>query len=107
MNTKLVIAFAVSTGLVLSGCSVRESTPSEANETTSTETVEVTPDRTKVEWEDYDPSVKTNIDSLEAAKDCAGLQSQFDIADANSDATMSRTGHSNANLMIYIEVLLF
>jgi len=60
-------------------------------------------DRADVPWADYDGSVKTRIDQLEAAADCAGLQIEFDTADGNSAATQNRTGHSNADLMQYID----
>lgn len=74
--------------------------------TGSTSNSEVTPNetadtRTAVEWEDYAPTVKTNIDALMEAKDCEGLQKQFDITDSNNEATMNRTGHNNAKLMMY------
>lgn len=56
-----------------------------------------------VPWGDYDPSVQQRIDTLARAKECAALQSEFDLADANNAATMSRTGHNNAKLMAYID----
>jgi hypothetical protein len=37
------------------------------------------------------------------ANDCSGLQAQFDISYSNNDATMSRTGHNNADLMSYTD----
>lgn len=102
---KQILTSAVAAVLLLSGCSVSESGSTETGVSTE-ETQPSTPNRTEVEWEDYDPSVKANIDSLEASKDCAGLQSQFDNADANSDATMNRTGHNNSKLMMYIDEAL-
>jgi hypothetical protein len=63
-------------------------------------------DRQTVEWEDYSPGVQDRIDVLEAEQDCAALQDEFDTADANSAATLERTGHSNANLMGYIDEAL-
>lgn len=59
-----------------------------------------------VQWEDYAPSVKTRIDELAAQKDCEALQAEFDNADANNEATMSRVGHNNAQLMSYIDFLM-
>lgn len=56
-----------------------------------------------VQWEDYDLSVKQRIDSMARDGDCAGLQAEFDTADANNDITMNRTGHNNARLMGYID----
>lgn len=101
--TKSIGVVAVA-ALLLTGCSVSKS-KEEAVEKNTAGVVQTT-DRTEVEWADYDASVKTTIDDLETAKDCAGLQSQFDIADANSEATMNRAGHSNAKLMGYIDEAL-
>lgn len=56
-----------------------------------------------VPWDDYAAQVKITIDDLAIAKDCTGLQAQFDTADANNEATMTRTGHNNADLMSYID----
>lgn len=55
-----------------------------------------------VPWNDYSPNVRTTIDALATTKDCTGLQGQFDSADSNGSATMTRTGHNNAALMGYI-----
>lgn len=80
--------------------------PTEEAETPSPEPTEpaepAAPARHEVPWGDYSPTVQTGIDDLTAAGDCAGLQEQFDIADANNEATMTRTGHNNADLMAYI-----
>lgn len=56
-----------------------------------------------VPWEDYAPTVKQDIDAMTADKDCTGLQAEFNTADANNQSTMNRTGHSNADLMAYID----
>ena len=56
-----------------------------------------------VPWGDYAPSVKTNVDAAARGGDCAELQAAFDAADANNAATLSRTGHNNAELMKYID----
>lgn len=57
----------------------------------------------EVKWGDYDSALQGRIDDLATAKDCAGLQTEFDNADANSTATKQRTGHTNAALMSYID----
>jgi uncharacterized membrane protein len=57
-----------------------------------------------VPWSDYAPEVHARIDGLLAAKNCRALQAEFDQADANNQATMSRTGHNNAALMGYLDV---
>jgi hypothetical protein len=56
-----------------------------------------------VDWANYDQSVRPRIDALAAAKDCAGLQNEFDTADANDAAQRSRTGDGNADLLDYID----
>lgn len=56
-----------------------------------------------VPWQDYAPNLQSRIDDLAGAKDCTSLQAEFDAADANNDATRSRTGHNNADLMAYID----
>jgi hypothetical protein len=62
--------------------------------------------RSDVPWADYDASVQVRIDELQQAADCAALQEEFDTADANSAATMDRTGHGNSALMLYIDEAL-
>jgi len=56
-----------------------------------------------VDWENYSPTVKTSIDEMIASKDCAGLQSQFDISYANNTAQRNRVGDGNSDLMEYIQ----
>src|SRR6476620_7044120 len=48
-----------------------------------------------VPWSDHAPTVKRRIDQLATAKDCSGLQGQFDIAGNKNESTMSRIGHNN------------
>ena len=50
-------------------------------------------------WENYDSTLKERIDSA----NCLQLQEQFNIAEANSDSQMARTGSNNADLMGYID----
>ena len=59
-----------------------------------------------VEWQDYAPDVQPRIDELAAAKDCATLQEQFNIAVATQNDTLRRTGHNNAKLLDYINEAL-
>lgn len=54
-------------------------------------------------WADYAPSLQARIDALGTSRDCAGLQDEFDTADANNEATFNRTGHDNAELIGYID----
>ena len=67
------------------------------------EVVETEPARTDVQWENYAPEVKIRLDEMMEAKDCEGLQAQFEISDANNEATMNRVGHNNAKLMAYTD----
>ena len=91
-----VVALSVIGSITGAGDSGTEGTSN--SEVAPTETADT---RTAVEWEDYSPTVKTNIDALMDAKDCEGLQKQFDITDSNNEATMNRTGRNNAKLMMY------
>ena len=50
-------------------------------------------------WENYDSTLKQRIDSA----NCQQRQEQFNIAEANSDRQMARTGSNNATLMGYID----
>ena len=61
---------------------------------------------TDVPWENYDPLVQQRIFELVGAHDCAGLQDEFDTADANDDLQRNRTGTGNAALMTYLNELL-
>ncbi len=58
---------------------------------------------TEVDWENHDPSVKIRIEQMASSRDCAGLQAEFDTAEANSDVQRARTGDGNADLMGYID----
>lgn len=57
----------------------------------------------EVDWENYAPEVKTRIDGFAGSGDCAALQQEFDIADANDDLQRDRVGDGNADLMDYID----
>ena len=58
---------------------------------------------TEVDWQNHDPSVKVRIEQMAASGDCAGLQAEFDTAEANGDAQRARTGEGNAERMGYID----
>jgi len=92
----LVLACIVLSSLSIVGCS--KALPDPEAIPTSTEL-----SRAPVQWEDYAAELKANIDDMAALPDCAGLQNEFDIADANSEATMDRVGHGNAELMRYVD----
>lgn len=65
-----------------------------------------TVEKSEVDWKNYSPIVKKRIDSLSTAKDCQGLQKEFNSADRNNDAQRNRTGKSNAELMAYLDKLM-
>jgi hypothetical protein len=56
-----------------------------------------------VDWSNYAPEVRDRIGALAASGDCAGLQAEFDAADANDATQRARTGDGNADLMGYID----
>jgi hypothetical protein len=82
----------------LTGSDVPSSEENPQDEVIETETA-----RTDVQWENYAPEVKIRLDDMMEAKDCEGLQAQFDISDANNEATMKRVGHNNSRLMAYTD----
>ena len=67
VRTHLGAAFCVAASLTLAGCGGSSSGG---------------PGRDEM-WSQFAPEVKTRVDALVAAKDCAGLQKEFDAADAN------------------------
>lgn len=109
-KTLAVTALAV---LALTGCASKApaAAPATIAQPTTATPVEATPEpeptktakRANVPWSDYDASVQAGIDAQTEAKDCAGLQAAFETTDANNEATMSRTGHNNADLLRYID----
>ena len=56
-----------------------------------------------VQWGDYAAGMQARIDEAANKKDCAGLKKEFDAADKNNEATRARTGHSNTELMKYVD----
>ena len=96
MKKQLAIG-TIALSLMLTGCAVSNGStdaPSAESSKQSTATVE---------WEDYAPTLQADIDALASAKDCNGLQEQFNNADVNNTATQERTGHNNAKLMKYLD----
>lgn len=66
----------------------------------------VAPTQQGVQWQDYAASLRSRIDAAQLARDCNRLQAEYDMADANNVATMNRVGHSNAELMSYIDAAM-
>lgn len=96
MKKQLTIG-TIALSLLLTGCTVSGG----STDTPTTETSK--PATASVEWEDYAPTLQSDIDALTAAKDCNALQEQFNNADSNNTATQERTGHNNAKLMRYLD----
>lgn len=51
----------------------------------------------------YSTMVRDRIEALAAAKDCPGLQAEFNTAERNDAITRTRTGSGTADLMAYID----
>jgi hypothetical protein len=92
--------------LVLSLSACGGSSSQSATSAATSESINVPVVKETVPWSDYSPTLKSDLDSLASAMNCQELQSQFDIADQNNQATMDRTGHNNADLMGYIDSLM-
>jgi hypothetical protein len=75
-----------------------DSSTTDSNPSTTTNS-----DNSGVNWSNYAPAVKTQIEELVNTNDCAGLQAEFDIADQNDTAQRNRVGVGNADLMAYID----
>jgi len=58
-----------------------------------------------VNWDDY-PGVESRLLAMQAARDCSGLQLQFDDANQTNEEMAARTGHDNRQLMAYIAGLM-
>ena len=86
--------------LTVAACGGSETTP-------PADSLTVKPAPTEsVEWRDYGPDVQAEIDALAEAKDCVALQEQIDVAVATWNATINRTGHSNAKLIAYLDAAM-
>jgi len=64
------------------------------------------PAKAAVQWSDYAAGMQARIDGAVTAKDCKSLQAEFDAADKASESTKARTGHSNVELMKYIDTAM-
>jgi hypothetical protein len=105
-NSVLMLVVAALIGSC--GTAEEPSTESTATTTTATDSSRATPPTAttpaaSVDWENYAPEVKARIDALGQAKDCTGLQDEFDTANANDAAQSARVGDGNADLMSYVD----
>lgn len=91
---------AIGLVLVLGGCagSTAPHRPDASSEPPTT-----APKPQNVDWENYSPTVQPTIDQLSAAKDCAGLQKEFDTADVNSAVQQELVADGNMDLLTYID----
>ena len=56
-----------------------------------------------VAWADYEPGLQAKIDSMAVAKDCVGLQAEFNQIGATNLAMRNRYGHGNFEVLQYID----
>ena len=56
-----------------------------------------------VQWRDYAPSLQTKIDAMAKAKDCEGLQAEFNDIGATNLAMRTKFGHGNVEILVYID----
>lgn len=55
-----------------------------------------------VDWSQWSPELRAELDAAVAAKDCGTLQRNFDQADANSDANKAH-GRDSSELMAWLD----
>jgi hypothetical protein len=56
-----------------------------------------------VKWRDYAPGLQAKIDAMAAAKDCDGLQFEFNDIGGTNLAVRNRTDHGNEEILNYID----
>ena len=56
-----------------------------------------------VRWGDYTPGLQAKIDAMSAAKDCNGMQIEFNQIGATNLAVRNRFGHGNVEILRYID----
>jgi hypothetical protein len=56
-----------------------------------------------VRWADYTPGLQAKIDAMSIAKDCDGMQSEFNQIGATNLAVRNRFGHGNVEVLSYID----
>lgn len=79
--------------LVLSGCARVEPLALEPS---------VVPSRAVVPWEDYPSEMRDIVDGYELERDCAALQTMFDVQFESNAWMLESTAHGNADVMAYI-----
>ena len=56
-----------------------------------------------MQWKDYAPSLQAKIDAMSNAKDCKGLQLEFNEIGATNLAVSNQFGHGNVEILDYID----
>jgi hypothetical protein len=56
-----------------------------------------------VQWGDYTPGLQAKIDAMSTAKDCNGMQSEFNQIGATNLAVRNKFGHGNEDVLHYID----
>lgn len=56
-----------------------------------------------VRWGDYTPGLQAKIDTMSTAKDCNGMQIEFNQIGATNLAVRNRFGHGNVEVLQYID----
>jgi hypothetical protein len=54
-------------------------------------------------WSDYEPGLQAKIDAMAVARDCDGMQLQFNEIGGTNLAVRTRFGHGNVELLMYID----
>jgi hypothetical protein len=57
-----------------------------------------------VAWRDYEPGLQAKIDAMAVAKDCAGMQLEFNEIGGTNLAVRNKFGHGNEEILQYIDL---
>jgi hypothetical protein len=61
------------------------------------------PTTTVVIWKDYEPGLQAKIDAMSLAKDCDGMQLEFNQIGGTNLVVTNKFGHSNEAVLGYID----
>ena len=54
-------------------------------------------------WSDYAPGLQAKIDAMASAKDCDGMQAEFNQIGGTNLVMRARFGHGNVEVLGYID----
>jgi hypothetical protein len=54
-------------------------------------------------WSDYTPGLQAKIDAMASAKDCDGMQAEFNQIGGTNLVVRARFGHGNVEVLQYID----